>query len=219
VPSFDDLWSKAMVAKVNGHDIRVASRSDLKRMKKAAGRPQDLIDLLTLKVMADEMHLLNLEDPGIRQLMLEEVDQDLSRGELYRSRYFTKDGADAYPDLLKLMIKDRSPGLFVEALEHPSFFRQELNGRRVPSSAARMFGEAEFNRYYIRAVCIEALRRGQSAVTIYRAKDTDEHRDKSDRLVAKEIDAEFLLHDMRTSQGKKTKSGLLGPNSGLSVHL
>ncbi len=43
--SFDELRSRALVVKLDGIEIPVAGRDDLIRMKRAAGRPQDLIDI------------------------------------------------------------------------------------------------------------------------------------------------------------------------------
>lgn len=48
VPSFDELHSRASKAEVLGVDVAVCSVEDLRAMKRAAGRGQDLVDLENL---------------------------------------------------------------------------------------------------------------------------------------------------------------------------
>jgi len=48
VPSFDELHSRASKAEVLGVDVAVCSVEDLRAMKRAAGRGQDLVDLESL---------------------------------------------------------------------------------------------------------------------------------------------------------------------------
>lgn len=43
--SFDELRGRALVVALNGFEIAVAGLDDLVRMKRAAGRPQDLTDI------------------------------------------------------------------------------------------------------------------------------------------------------------------------------
>jgi len=48
VPSFEELHSRATDAEVLGVDVAVCSVEDLRAMKQAAGRGQDLVDLENL---------------------------------------------------------------------------------------------------------------------------------------------------------------------------
>jgi predicted nucleotidyltransferase len=43
--SFDELQARALLVNLNGSEIPVAGLDDLVRMKRAAGRPQDLVDI------------------------------------------------------------------------------------------------------------------------------------------------------------------------------
>ena len=45
VVSFDDLWADAAITTIGDVEVRIASVQHLIRMKEAAGRPQDLVDL------------------------------------------------------------------------------------------------------------------------------------------------------------------------------
>lgn len=49
VPSFDELHSRASEAEVLGVNVAVCSVEDLRAMKRAAGRGQDLVDLENLE--------------------------------------------------------------------------------------------------------------------------------------------------------------------------
>jgi predicted nucleotidyltransferase len=49
---FEELWSRADAVTLGGRTIRVASIEDLIRMKRAAGRPQDGIDIHHLEEIA-----------------------------------------------------------------------------------------------------------------------------------------------------------------------
>lgn len=49
VPSFDELRSRASDAEVLGVNVAVCSADDLRAMKRAAGRGQDLVDLENLE--------------------------------------------------------------------------------------------------------------------------------------------------------------------------
>lgn len=53
VPSFDELISRASETDVLGVNVAVCSVEDLRAMKRAAGRGQDLVDLESLDAVAD----------------------------------------------------------------------------------------------------------------------------------------------------------------------
>jgi hypothetical protein len=87
-------------------------------------------------------------------------------------------------------------------------------------NAHEMLAEGEFNRFYIRALCLRAIEDGVSEVIVYRAKDVEHARSESQQKIGSRVAAELLLRDLRTHVGVDTALGLPpGPNSGLSVHL
>lgn len=53
---FPELWSRADIVSLGGRNIRVASIEDLIRMKRAAARPQDAIDIEQLMAIARRRH-------------------------------------------------------------------------------------------------------------------------------------------------------------------
>jgi predicted nucleotidyltransferase len=48
-PRYEALRRRADVVEIDGHEVRVASIEDLLAMKRAAGRPQDLVDIESLE--------------------------------------------------------------------------------------------------------------------------------------------------------------------------
>lgn len=55
VKSFDELERAALTLDLDGISVRVAAIDDLIRMKRAAGRPKDLIELEVLGALRDEI--------------------------------------------------------------------------------------------------------------------------------------------------------------------
>jgi hypothetical protein len=87
-------------------------------------------------------------------------------------------------------------------------------------NAHEMLAEGEFNRFYIRGVCLRAIEEGAFEVIVYRAKMAEHARAESEQKIGQRIAAEALLRDLRAHPGLDTALGLPpGPNSGLSVHL
>jgi len=92
---------------------------------------------------------------------------------------------------------------------------------RVPYTAAETLAEGEFNRFYIRGLCLRALAEGIAKVVVYRAKSVSDPRPESLRLIGRPVDAEALLNDLRIHSGEEEPAMKVpgGPNSGLSVQL
>jgi hypothetical protein len=88
------------------------------------------------------------------------------------------------------------------------------------SNAHEMLGEGEFNRFYIRGLCLRAIEDGIPDVEVYRAKPVDSPRPESQALIGQRIKAEALLQDLRARTNVEPALGCPpGPNSGLSVRL
>jgi hypothetical protein len=88
------------------------------------------------------------------------------------------------------------------------------------SNAHEMLAEGEFNRFYIRALCLRAIEDGIPDVVVYRAKPVENPRSESQQKIDEHVSPEALLRDLRIHPGVDTALGLPpGPNSGLSVRL
>ncbi len=53
---FKTIWENKVLFKLQGEEIYFASLDDLLAMKKAAGRPQDLVDLAVLEEIKHQIH-------------------------------------------------------------------------------------------------------------------------------------------------------------------
>lgn len=173
------------------------------------------------------MELLNLDIP-VRNHMSREIERDLEEGVLYVSPRLTEEGASSWPDLLLTAAASGTPKSLAESLLSLSALRltetSQRNGRQyekaVPINAADTLAEGEFNRFYIRAVTLQATQLGHDDVEVYRAKAVVSPRSASENLIGTRLSAERLLNDMRTSTWADSAFGLPpGPNSGLSVKI
>ena len=91
--------------------------------------------------------------------------------------------------------------------------------RTIPHTAAETFAEAEFNRLYMRAICLRTLGSGGRTVIVYRGKKVENPREESESKIGVYVPANELLADLRNSQGRETQLGIGEPNSGITVKL
>ncbi|WP_121567479.1 MULTISPECIES: hypothetical protein [Thermotogae] len=90
----------------------------------------------------------------------------------------------------------------------------------VPVNAPETLAEGEFNRFYARGICARAIAEGISEVVVYRGKQVQQPRQKSQAMIGRRIDPQALLEDLRKSQGVEPALGIPpGPNSGLTISL
>lgn len=173
-----------------------------------------------------KFNFLNLED-NVRALMLQEVDYDISRSNLYLSKRFSTTGERVYLNLLQEAIKTGDEVTLAESLRRNRCFKESeerktkkgISQVKVPENAAILFAEGEFNRFYLRALCIKAIEENKK-IEIYRARYSENPRSESEFVIGNVLDPEQLLRDLRIHVGVDTAFGLpMGPNSGLSGKL
>ncbi|MEH2340869.1 MAG: hypothetical protein V7K22_04265 [Nostoc sp.] len=165
----------------------------------------------------------NLDD-RTRQFIMAEVELDITKAKLYVSLRLSEIGRKDYVNLLKEAISSHDETWFAQQLSLNS--RINLTEQRknttvkIPVTAAETLAEGEFNRFYIRGLCLRALDEGISDLEVYRAKDVINPRPNSQAKIGTKVKAEKLLEDLRVNPGIDTALGLPnGPNSGLSVKL
>lgn len=171
-------------------------------------------------------NFLNL-DENIRKLMLSEVEYDVKNNNLYFSKNFSDAGHDKYLDLLKQSIESGTEESLGNSLNITGFFNQ-MGARstdkgiiqvKVPVTAPFTFAEGEFNRFYMRAVSLQAIAENKDA-EIYRAKLVSNPRPESEMKIGQKMKPKNLLEDLRKNVGTDTSLGLpTGPNSGLSIKI
>lgn len=172
-------------------------------------------------------YLANLEE--VREEMVAEIKSDIDTRRLYISDRLNDEGKETYPDLLLEAARSGNMESFINSLGLQYFKRYYLRKKakggdyikvKMPHNANVTLCEGEFNRFYIRAVCVRALNTGQKFVTAYRARLSAISRPESIAIEGKQFDAEMLLKDLRENIGVETALGLPpGPNSGMSVKL
>lgn len=165
-------------------------------------------------------------DDQTRKLMLDEIKCDISSNQLYNSKYFNDIGELLYPDLLQQSVTKGDEQTLAAALKANSCFKTQVERRtksgvtlvKVPETANVTIAQGEFNRIYIRALCVRAIANRQQ-LKIYRARHSDNPRMESEMMIGKTIDANKLLNDLRENIGVETALGIPGINSGLTVKL
>ncbi|HXW27443.1 MAG TPA: hypothetical protein VEK73_22030 [Xanthobacteraceae bacterium] len=161
--------------------------------------------------------------------MIAEIEADIAAKKLYLSPRLSAGGQTDYPDLLRRAAREnndtwlageiRQPGR-LNAMEQKRTPSGGTTMARVPLTAHETLAEGEFNRFYVRGLCLRALAAGITELEIYRAKAVENPRSASVAKIGQRISAQALLNDLRTNIGVDTALGLPpGPNSGLSVRL
>lgn len=170
-------------------------------------------------------------NPIIRLLMVEELDLDISRNKLYQGKRLTTFGLQGWASALRIAFEAGNDTTLESWLSQPGrletteqYTRDGITrSRKVPVTAARTFAEGEFNRFYIRAVCRQAMNQRTGVVTAYRARYSENPRPESIAIEGRQFNAESVLMDLRENtsvDGVNTALGMpSGPNSGMSVRL
>jgi len=168
-------------------------------------------------------------DARTRQLMLDEMELDISQNKLTISPYLSGQGVRDYPQLLRQAIESGNDDSLAAALSQQRRLLRAYTRRTpghgyatvtVPNNAAEVIAESEFNRYYIRAVALRALETGVHELVVVRARPVEHPRPQSEALVETTLDPADILEDLRSHPGENSRLGVpAGPGSSLSVRL
>lgn len=160
----------------------------------------------------------------IRELMKEEVVFDKNKGILSKSTRFNDEGNSEYSSILLKSIENGDEKTLSSELV--GFFKiKEISHNKqgntiekdIPTDANETFANTEFNRFYMRALCVFALKNNKN-LEIYRAKGSLNHRIESDTLEGSKIeDVQQALTKLRDN--KDYYSFIAKPNSGLSLKI
>ena len=163
--------------------------------------------------------------PAIRARMIAEIRGADAESRLYRSKRFEPVGEQGWMDLLIQAATDQNEHWLAHQAEQLGFFKDEEIKRKpkggytiafVPHTASETLSDCEFNRYYMIAVCHEALDCKKGTVTVYRAKQRGEPRPESEALIGTTYEPAALIVELRKLPSRDMHP-LLQPNSGLSV--
>jgi len=167
-------------------------------------------------------------DSETRELMAKELSFDISRGSVFMSHRLLEGREQLHVSLLEQALLQGTPESFAQAIKNSSLLKtielRTKNGRQfpanVPYTAHETLADGEFNRFYVRALCLRAIHEGKNEIEVYRAKPVRASRVQSEALIGTFISCAQLLEDLRNNIGVDTALGVpAGPNSGLSVRL
>ena len=166
-------------------------------------------------------------DPTTRRLALAELDWDEEHERIHVPDRIRPGAQAEYLGLLRDALRyydDRWLEEHVDDLLVGFEMRRTKSGgaatARLPSGAARMLAEGEFNRYYMRAVAARAVAEGRQVVEVYRARLSLDPRPTSAELEGTRLSAQQLLDELRGVEPGTLPEVRLGkPNSGLSVRM
>lgn len=176
------------------------------------------------------LNLIHLNDDGVRAAMLSEIERDAAGTDgLYMGKYLSPSGTGRYPELLRQAAETADDAQLALNLRHLDCFLESVPRRtpkgamtiaKVPVTAPETLSEGEFNRFYLRGLCVVAMERGITHLEVYRARHSENPRRESEALIGARLPVQQLLDDLRTHPGCDTALGLPpGPNSGLSARL
>lgn len=166
-------------------------------------------------------------DAGVRANMVQEITFDLDRSNLYRSQRLNDEGLRVWADTLKEAARNHNDAWLEAQIRDRRLFKSHesrakpsggFTQAQIPVTAPGTLAEGEFNRFYIRGLCLKALAENIPYLIAYRARHSANPRRESEAIIGKKFDPQQLLDDLRSSTGIDTVLGLPpGPNSGLSV--
>lgn len=168
----------------------------------------------------------NLDDIT-REYMAEEI----ALGNHYISPRLTSQGQAAWPGLMMQSAKLHNDGWLAQQLLSLGYLREEesytRNGRTYSRrinqvSASQQLGEGEFNRYYVRGLCVRAIAEGKTSLLVYRGKEVSHPRPESEAKIGSRISVDLLLAILRQNDFVTIEDALGvpgGPNSGLTCKL
>lgn len=154
----------------------------------------------------------------VREKAIIEVDADREADKLYYSGRLNENGIEIYYTKLQTALSNGDEEDLEKSLAGNFNTTEVVNGvtKKVPSNAAQLLAQGEFNRYYIRGLCLWALENGIQSLEIYRARESSWSRAESEAKIGSKLDALQLLDDLRRNIGKQPEY-LPEVNSGLSV--
>ena len=168
-------------------------------------------------------------DTQTRHHMIAELQADQAVGKLYIGPRLNETGVAAWASLLGEAITAYDDAWLASEIRNRGLLNTHEERRKptggttraqVPANAHETLAEGEFNRFYVRGLCLRAIQENILQVVAYRARQSENPRAESEAIVGKTFSPTSLLNDLRASPGVEPALGVPpGPNSGLSVRL
>jgi len=155
--------------------------------------------------------------------MVSEIELDISKGLFYEPKSMTTPYLLTYRRLLKECSQNGTPETLQKKLIPAFFSQKDRNGRKISANILQMVAFSDFNRYYVRAMLLRAIRENKN-LSVYRAKQAENVRKESCTILNKiysdktqMVQMHELFRDYRRLFGLSIQPDLLKPNSGLSL--
>lgn len=155
-------------------------------------------------------HLNDEHAEEVRRLMLAELHRAVEHNKLYCSSYFTEADCQRYPLLLQKALLVGTPDTLEESLNQHACFRPGS-----PKHAAQTFAWDEFNKYYLRALCLLVQALAGYELVVARGRHSENPKPGSRRLLGQKKDPVAFLAALRNVP----KVNPFGANSGLTLEL
>ncbi|MCY0856446.1 hypothetical protein OMK73_24260 [Cupriavidus sp. D39] len=147
----------------------------------------------------------NLDDVT-RQLMAAEVAEDLRGNKLYFSPRLSPVGRAGWAELFAEAINANHDDWLAQEIYRRRFLNETeerhypatgtVSVAKVPSNAHEVLAEGEFNRFYMRGICLRAIDINTRPVA-FRARYSEKPRSESERLIGQAFEPNALLAALR----------------------
>ncbi|HEY2496133.1 MAG TPA: hypothetical protein VGK24_03610 [Candidatus Angelobacter sp.] len=128
--------------------------------------------------------------------------------EFYYSKQFSELGHREYPRLFLDALASGNPDTLDEALNQPGIFKPNTSRK-----SAQAFIWDEFNKYYMRALCLWVQQHPGYELVVVRGRRSETHRDSSDARLGRTENSKRFLDVLR----RIPKVNPFGANSGLTL--
>lgn len=165
-------------------------------------------------------------DTTVRRYMDEEFRNDEQRNRLYFSPRVNEESRETYSQILERALAYGDDNSLAVELKEKSVMKQKerrmnpLGGIlevNMPINAPNELAEGEFQRYYLRALCVKAINEGINRLKIVSEKPIETLPDDQKAKVGKIINPKDLLADLRENSYVNSRFGIPDPKAGLTV--
>ena len=144
-------------------------------------------------------------DARTRPHMSAELNADQAAGRLYISPRLNEAGAKIWATLLGEAIAAHDDAWLAAEIRNRGLLKSHEERRKpkggttlaqVPTNAHETLADGEFNRFYVRGLCLRAIEDNTAQVIAYRARHSEHPRAESEAIVGRSFAPSALLNDL-----------------------
>ncbi len=162
-----------------------------------------------------------------RKLMVAELEADIASKSLHVNEWVQDEHHDTYIELLKSALQSGTEFDLEQEVRSKGILKERYTWHRpdgrtatvkVPEMAAKNLACGDFNRFYMRAICLKAKSQKQKEATVYRAMKTEHHMLESNSKVGNPVEVDELMKSLKRGESLESYLRLPpGPISGLTI--